>query len=94
MIDEEMRGIEQETAHENREAMPLSWKFWKKRRYIVVLLAFLGYLSSYSLRVNLSVAIVAMAANNGTDNNVIPENNTILGVQRKMAEFFVLGSNF
>lgn len=42
------------------EAEPLSWKFWKKRRYIVVLLAFLGYLSSYSLRVNLSVAIVAM----------------------------------
>ncbi|KAG4074236.1 hypothetical protein HA402_008645 [Bradysia odoriphaga] len=42
------------------EAEPLSWKFWKKRRYIVVLLAFLGYFSSYSLRVNLSVAIVAM----------------------------------
>lgn len=37
--------------------------FWRKRRYIVVLLAFLGYVSSYTLRVNLSVAIVAMTEN-------------------------------
>ncbi|XP_036140385.1 sialin isoform X2 [Monomorium pharaonis] len=38
------------------------WKFWKKRRYIVALLAFLGFFTSYILRVNLSVAIVAMTA--------------------------------
>lgn len=55
----------------NQEAKPLSWKFWEKRRYIVVLLAFLGYLSSYTLRVNLSVAIVAMTSNNETVNNVL-----------------------
>lgn len=53
----------------NNEAVPLSWKFWQKRRYIVVVLAFFGYFSSYSLRVNLSVAIVAMTAND--DNNVL-----------------------
>ncbi|KZC04249.1 Vesicular glutamate transporter 1, partial [Dufourea novaeangliae] len=39
-----------------------SWKFWKKRRYIVGILAFLGFFTSYILRVNLSVAIVAMTA--------------------------------
>lgn len=37
--------------------------FWRKRRYIVVLLAFLGYISNYSLRVNISVAIVEMTKN-------------------------------
>lgn len=45
------------------EAEPLSWRFWRKRRYIVVLLAFLGFFNVYSLRVNLSVAIVAMTEN-------------------------------
>ncbi|XP_076245083.1 major facilitator superfamily transporter 9 isoform X1 [Calliopsis andreniformis] len=39
-----------------------SWKFWKKRRYVVGVLAFLGFFTSYILRVNLSVAIVAMTA--------------------------------
>lgn len=41
-----------------------SWMFWKKRRYIVGLLAFFGFFTSYILRVNLSVAIVAMTSNN------------------------------
>ncbi|XP_029708340.2 sialin-like [Aedes albopictus] len=36
------------------------WMFWKRRRYTVVAMAFLGYFNVYSLRVNLSVAIVAM----------------------------------
>ena len=39
-----------------------SWKFWKKRRYVVGVLAFFGFFTSYILRVNLSVAIVAMTA--------------------------------
>lgn len=34
--------------------------FWRKRRYLVVLMAFLGFFNVYALRVNLSVAIVAM----------------------------------
>ncbi len=42
------------------EKEPLTWMFWKKRRYIVVVLAFFGFFNVYSLRVNLSVAIVAM----------------------------------
>lgn len=40
--------------------MAPSWKFWKKRRHVVGVLAFLGFFTSYILRVNLSVAIVAM----------------------------------
>ncbi|KAK0182538.1 hypothetical protein PV327_000667 [Microctonus hyperodae] len=40
----------------------VGWKFWKKRRYVVSLLAFLGFFTSYILRVNLSVAIVAMTS--------------------------------
>ncbi|XP_065074085.1 sialin-like [Ochlerotatus camptorhynchus] len=36
------------------------WMFWKRQRYMVVAMTFLGYFNMYSLRVNLSVAIVAM----------------------------------
>uniref|UniRef100_A0A1I8Q9J5 Sialin n=2 Tax=Stomoxys calcitrans TaxID=35570 RepID=A0A1I8Q9J5_STOCA len=52
------------------EDEPLTWRFWRKRRYIVVLLAFFGFFNVYSLRVNLSVAIVAMTENR----TVIDEN--------------------
>lgn len=45
------------------ETQPLTWKFWQKRRYIVVLLAFFGFFNVYTLRVNLSVGIVAMTEN-------------------------------
>lgn len=41
------------------EAQPL----WKKRRYLVVLMAFLGFINIYTLRINLSVGIVAMTEN-------------------------------
>lgn len=34
--------------------------FWKKRRYLLVLMGFLGFTNVYTLRVNLSVAIVGM----------------------------------
>ncbi|XP_054734152.1 sialin [Anastrepha obliqua] len=64
---EKFNGHKMEIAHHDPteivEAEPLSWKFWKKRRYVVVLLAFLGFFNVYSLRVNLSVAIVAMTEN-------------------------------
>uniref|UniRef100_A0AAG5DCW8 Sialin n=1 Tax=Anopheles atroparvus TaxID=41427 RepID=A0AAG5DCW8_ANOAO len=39
------------------------WMFWKRRRYVLVFLAFFGFFNVYSLRVNLSVAIVAMTEN-------------------------------
>jgi sugar phosphate permease len=38
------------------------WQFWKRRRHMVALLAFFGFFNVYALRVNLSVAIVAMTA--------------------------------
>jgi ACS family sodium-dependent inorganic phosphate cotransporter len=36
------------------------WMFWKRRRYMVVVMSFFGFFNLYSLRVNLSIAIVAM----------------------------------
>ncbi|KAJ4449609.1 hypothetical protein ANN_01012 [Periplaneta americana] len=50
------------------------WKFWRRRRYIVAFLAFLGFFNVYALRVNLSVAIVAMT----TYKNVTLENGTTI----------------
>ncbi|VEN34668.1 unnamed protein product, partial [Callosobruchus maculatus] len=47
-----------DTKESNSEDPP--WKFWKKRRYVVALLAFLGFFNVYALRANLSIAIVAM----------------------------------
>lgn len=47
----------------DREKEPLSWQFWRKRRYIVVMMVHLGYIANYSMRVNLSVAIVEMTKN-------------------------------
>lgn len=51
------------SSNELVESEPLTWRFWRKQRYIVVLLAFFGFFNVYSLRVNLSVAIVAMTEN-------------------------------
>ena len=47
--------------NENQELS--TWKFWKKRRYIVTAFSFLGFLIAYVLRVNLSIAIVKMTSN-------------------------------
>ncbi|XP_053684271.1 sialin-like [Sabethes cyaneus] len=49
------------------------WMFWKRRRYVVVFMAFLGFANVYTLRVNLSVAIVAMTELR----DVVYENGTI-----------------
>lgn len=59
------------------ELEPLSWRFWRKRRYIVVLMAFFGFFNVYSLRVNLSVGIVAM-----TENRTIHYENGTVGYVR------------
>ncbi|XP_060801007.1 vesicular glutamate transporter 1 isoform X2 [Amyelois transitella] len=48
---------------ENREQIKErtgKWCFWRRRRFIVALLAFFGFFNVYALRVNLSVAVVAM----------------------------------
>ncbi|GLV41384.1 Major Facilitator Superfamily Transporter 9 [Carabus blaptoides fortunei] len=49
-----------------------SWKFWKKRRYVVACLAFFGFFNVYALRVNLSIAIVAMTE----EKIILTENGT------------------
>ncbi|XP_063913981.1 sialin-like [Zophobas morio] len=40
-----------------------TWMFWKKKRNVVAILAFFGFLNCYTIKVNLSVAIVAMTTN-------------------------------
>lgn len=40
-----------------------TWKFWRRRRYVVAVLAFFGFFNVYALRVNLSIAVVAMTEN-------------------------------
>jgi len=40
--------------------------FWKQRRNLVAFLAFLGFFNVYTLRVNLSVGIVAMTSSSDT----------------------------
>ncbi|GAB0088420.1 sialin [Sergentomyia squamirostris] len=55
----------------------LTWKFWQQRRYIVVMMAFFGFFNVYALRVNLSVAIVAMTEKV----NVTLENGTVVQQQ-------------
>jgi len=47
---------------------------WRRRRYLVALLAFFGFMNVYSLRVNLSVAIVAM---NSTYTVILPNGTEI-----------------
>ncbi|KAF6205216.1 hypothetical protein GE061_019383 [Apolygus lucorum] len=47
------------------------WKFWERRRHVVALLAFFGFFNVYAMRVNLSVAIVAMTS-------PIVENGTVI----------------
>ncbi|CAG9770536.1 unnamed protein product [Ceutorhynchus assimilis] len=55
------------------------WKIWKRRRYFVALMGFCGFFNAYILRVNLSIAIVAMTQDrhvtneNGTSENIGPE---------------------
>lgn len=72
----------------NSDSIPSKWKIWCHRRYVVAVLAFFGFWNVYALRVNLSIAIVAMTSDrhetldNGTTINIGPEftwNNTIQG---------------
>ncbi|XP_033219220.1 vesicular glutamate transporter 2.2 isoform X2 [Belonocnema kinseyi] len=61
-VSEALKETDYGTVQYNEEE-ELTWRFWKKRRYIVGMLAFLGFFVSYILRVNLSIAIVAMTEN-------------------------------
>uniref|UniRef100_A0A1B6KYE3 Major facilitator superfamily (MFS) profile domain-containing protein n=2 Tax=Graphocephala atropunctata TaxID=36148 RepID=A0A1B6KYE3_9HEMI len=50
------------------------WMFWKRRRHLVTFLAFLGFINVYTLRVNMSIAIVAM----NSPYNVTMDNGTVV----------------
>uniref|UniRef100_A0A182K0B9 Sialin n=1 Tax=Anopheles christyi TaxID=43041 RepID=A0A182K0B9_9DIPT len=54
------------------------WMFWRRRRYVLVFLAFFGFFNVYSLRVNLSVAIVAM-----TENRTVEYPNGTIGYEQE-----------
>ncbi|XP_034940999.1 vesicular glutamate transporter 2.2-like [Chelonus insularis] len=59
-----LESMQKQNSNKILKDYKVGWKFWKKRRYVVALLSFLGFFSSYILRVNLSIAIVNMT--NGT----------------------------
>lgn len=65
------------TASPTDDGLGPAWKFWRRRRFIVACLAFFGFFNVYALRVNLSVAVVAMTA----FKNVTLENGTVATVQ-------------
>ncbi|CAB3243765.1 unnamed protein product [Arctia plantaginis] len=48
------------TQREHQKDHEMTWCFWRRRRLVVALLAFFGFFNCYALRVNLSVAVVAM----------------------------------
>lgn len=48
---------------------------WKRKRYLIVILAFFGLFNVYALRINLSVAIIPMAEHFGWDSK---ENGVVL----------------
>lgn len=45
----------------------LDTTFFKRKRYLVIFLSFLGFVNLYTNRINLSVAIVAMTSNSTED---------------------------
>jgi hypothetical protein len=47
-----------EAIDENGNLVVENLPLWRKRRYLLVMLAFLGFINIYTLRINLSVGIV------------------------------------
>jgi MFS transporter, ACS family, solute carrier family 17 (sodium-dependent inorganic phosphate cotransporter), other len=78
----------QRKGHENLEICSLSdgnehiivdsTPFFKRRRYLVVVMAFFGFFNAFALRINLSVAIVAM-----TDNKTIKHDDGSLTYEQE-----------
>lgn len=44
-------------------------KMYHRKRYLVIFLSFLGFVNLYSLRINMSVAIVVMTKNSSSSDN-------------------------
>lgn len=47
-----------EVRDENGKILTETLPLWRKRRYLLVVLVFLGFINIYTLRINLSVGIV------------------------------------
>lgn len=54
------------------DGMGESWHLWRRRRFVLAALAFVGLISMYSTRISFSVALVAMVS--GDDSHDVPEN--------------------
>lgn len=73
------------------------WEMWKTRRYFVAIMGFCGFFNVYILRVNLSIAVVAMTADryiiaeNGTSINIGPEYNWSNQLQGYILSSFFYG---
>ncbi|XP_068081868.1 vesicular glutamate transporter 1 [Anabrus simplex] len=62
------------TEDDGEKSLGAQWCFWRRRRYVLAVLAFLGFINLYTLRINLSVAIVAMT----TPHHTRLENGTVV----------------
>lgn len=69
--------------------MPTTWKFWQKRRFVVIFMAFLGFCNVYTLRVNLSVGIVAM-----TENRTVHYDNGTVGYVSQLFKYIISIDHF
>ncbi|CAG9770532.1 unnamed protein product [Ceutorhynchus assimilis] len=72
-----------------------SWKFWTQRRHIFTIMAFFGFFNIYSLRANMSIAIVAMTSARSSTN----ENGTTVYLDPEFSwdnkiQGYLLGSFF
>ncbi|XP_049792910.1 vesicular glutamate transporter 1-like isoform X1 [Schistocerca nitens] len=80
--------------HDQRTEATWRWTYGLPRRYFVALMAFLGFCNVYALRVNMSVAIVAMSSNRTS----VDQNGTITYIQEfpwdSEMQGLVLGSFF
>ncbi|XP_031343540.1 vesicular glutamate transporter 1-like isoform X2 [Photinus pyralis] len=70
------------------------WMIWKRRRYVVAIMALLGFANIYGLRANLSIAIVAMTAKT----EIVLDNGTVAHVREfdwdSKVQGYVLSSFF
>ncbi|XP_046658349.1 sialin-like isoform X1 [Homalodisca vitripennis] len=65
-----------DTLNNDHRSSP-GWMFWRKRRYLIACLSFVGFCNVYIMRVNLSVGIVAMTSSY----TVVLENGTTIETQ-------------
>ncbi|KAK7871343.1 hypothetical protein R5R35_007602 [Gryllus longicercus] len=78
----------------DNDGLDISWKLWKRRRYVVTAMSFFGFFNVFALRVNVSVAVAAMTS----IKEVTLENGTVIEEQEfdwsTQLQGYILGSYF